>query len=772
MDLQHAEQPFGSCANASWDFEVPIVFLEQHRYDAQDPSAAFLQRCGYLTFGDLVEQEPMKVISFIQAHTYINLCAHVAYIFDMEFDFIQELVSYEYIEHDEGVGMVSQAVEFTFRLYHHVERLLRRADEPHYPLEEKSEVFMQAVQSSAGHLQWFLEVLHGVAAGNVSGWSPHHRECAYLIYLSGLILGEHLDGLYAALLIKHPNRTAPCEWPDASYMFFSKLVENGYCPREIQAFASMRCPATLVSSLLRLKNVRMRQCHKDCSLDFCPYETVDESTYKTEHVQICRGCQKFSIDSKQLLECYEAGEIPAMSFEFQTAEDCSLQVIKTIHSVDVHSSDPKSSRFRYVAISHVWSDGLGNPQHNALWTCQLMKIQAWVDALSTEGETPVPFWLDTLCVPHETGYRRKAINDMHRIYEFAFKTLVIDSSLWSIPASFSDSNPEVLLIKILACPWARRLWTFQEAYCAARSIFFQFREKALPIQEILQSLAATYCTPRSSEAYLTMDKITTEGLFRLDVILVCGIRFCAAFSGNTRDEWPIHRRFSSVVRALHARRTSHVGDEALCLATLLGRHPDFLHDIPDHLRLNQLIRSLKSLPQAIVFFKGPRYDVDGDRWIPKTFLTWTDKAEQLDAYTDLACTIDAEGIVANLAGLRFELTKDFPRANYGNSEVIPIAVSGSKDQYWIEFHKPGLEWDTFTNARLALLFHHSLLFPNTHGYNGRVVLVSIRREVTERIFARFETPVHVHLQVQVDALPNIPGIHTILLPNTQQWCIG
>ena len=36
-------------------------------------------------------------------------------------------------------------------------------------------------------------------------------------------------------------------------------------------------------------------------------------------------------------------------------------------------------RTEYVAISHVWGEGLGNPAANELPICQLTKIQDWVN---------------------------------------------------------------------------------------------------------------------------------------------------------------------------------------------------------------------------------------------------------------------------------------------------------------------------------------------------------------------------------------------------------
>lgn len=73
-----------------------------------------------------------------------------------------------------------------------------------------------------------------------------------------------------------------------------------------------------------------------------------------------------------------------------------------------------------TAISHVWSDGMGNDESNKVTKCQLERIGRELEALQEErrrtmgiyerfysGETfksyrhsqRVHFWLDTLCIP-------------------------------------------------------------------------------------------------------------------------------------------------------------------------------------------------------------------------------------------------------------------------------------------------------------------------------------------------------------------------------------
>src|SRR2546429_3762467 len=94
---------------------------------------------------------------------------------------------------------------------------------------------------------------------------------------------------------------------------------------------------------------------------------------------------------------------------------------------------------KYVAISHVWSDGLSNPHGNSMPICQLSslhrKVQALYRTASDRQESPIPFWIDTMCCPTDPPEaRRLAIIAMRRTYADADKVLVLDSYVQSFPA--------------------------------------------------------------------------------------------------------------------------------------------------------------------------------------------------------------------------------------------------------------------------------------------------------------------------------------------------
>jgi hypothetical protein len=73
----------------------------------------------------------------------------------------------------------------------------------------------------------------------------------------------------------------------------------------------------------------------------------------------------------ELAEITRKGGIPLVSIEISSEADSAI-------SLRVHNRDRDS---KYVAISHVWADGLGNPHQNALPSCQIRQLEANLAAL-------------------------------------------------------------------------------------------------------------------------------------------------------------------------------------------------------------------------------------------------------------------------------------------------------------------------------------------------------------------------------------------------------
>ncbi|KAF8346761.1 hypothetical protein F5887DRAFT_1073429 [Amanita rubescens] len=94
--------------------------------------------------------------------------------------------------------------------------------------------------------------------------------------------------------------------------------------------------------------------------------------------------------------------------------------------------------YPYIAFSHVWADGLGNPHTNALPRCQLRRLRDHATELdrihnlastSESADLPVALWLDTLCIPvnpSAKAYRKKAIQLLGKTFNEADAVLALD----------------------------------------------------------------------------------------------------------------------------------------------------------------------------------------------------------------------------------------------------------------------------------------------------------------------------------------------------------
>jgi hypothetical protein len=131
----------------------------------------------------------------------------------------------------------------------------------------------------------------------------------------------------------------------------------------------------------------------------------------------------------------------------------------------------------------MWSDRLGNPRANSLPYCQLVHINRLVNPLYDKSDSPVGFWIDTLCCPTKPEWAtNSAISLMKKAYEGAGKVLVLDSHLQS--ESLGGASMTDLCMMVHCARWGRRLWTLQEGVLANGNLFFQFNEEAIGLETI------------------------------------------------------------------------------------------------------------------------------------------------------------------------------------------------------------------------------------------------------------------------------------------------
>jgi hypothetical protein len=288
--------------------------------------------------------------------------------------------------------------------------------------------------------------------------------------------------------------------PVAKSMAWIQLRQDGWCPSELWTIFHRFNTACFyfLHNLLRPSPhqnhqvIRIRKSarpNRNGTLENLPpislctpfqyaFKLLHDDTYTTKHAYGCNGCPDVVADSVELCEILKRGNIPLILSIDNNDEN------ETIIFVE---SEPWMS---YVSISHVWSDGLGNPHRNALPRCQLKRLSGMVRSLDEQYSDILLFWLDTICVPPDSIGMKEAqdlaISMMRRTYEDATTGLVLDS--WLFDATSRGKSHVENLTRIFSSSWTNRLWTFQEG-ALAKALHVQFSDAAYDLDHGIQQLA-------------------------------------------------------------------------------------------------------------------------------------------------------------------------------------------------------------------------------------------------------------------------------------------
>jgi hypothetical protein len=198
---------------------------------------------------------------------------------------------------------------------------------------------------------------------------------------------------------------------------------------------------------------------------------ADKERYAARHVQGNCHCESLKTVLPRKCQAAETFHLVMLSHDRQRVQ---LQT----HRIPLLPED----RIRFVAFSHVRSDGLGSSTANSLPACQISLLQDLSNDLLPKAERPVPFYIDTLCVPLAGRAKRIALRNMRALFGLAEKVLVLDSDLGRTRSGL----PQEDLIRMRISVWMKRLWTVQE--CAvSQDVYFRFKDRHLSLNELLQS---------------------------------------------------------------------------------------------------------------------------------------------------------------------------------------------------------------------------------------------------------------------------------------------
>ncbi|KAK4182411.1 hypothetical protein QBC35DRAFT_510026 [Podospora australis] len=434
----------------------------------------------------------------------------------------------------------------------------------------------------------------------------------------------------------------------------SRMIGAGWCPGDISRMDDVFNTIAGYYYFTNFKpDAQHPDLHKDCPSYGCTLSSLAEPRHMSPDCN-CPGMIKFTESS--LEEIYEVGDIPC--FSIGRLEDGGLGVALSSISIDAESQkDPDN---RYVALSHVWSEGMGNPFSNELPLCQLAYVYHWAmcsvqlgehdDEWVVEKHDPystgikieskpkvqqINLWVDTMCCPATPGYGKNlCLARMREIYENAYTVLVRSAALESMALKPYLQQKELGIMDVAAqfwlSPWMRRMWTLQEGVLAGMSrsrrgvgdrLVLLFDDGLLSLESIVGMLKQA----PPHESALAFDMINKFSELA---------PFMYKFDGGVDpdQQWGFNAFLIVLSRALKYRSVSVASDELLCLATLLGlRIKEDRSPVPlvgDGERpedgMCELWRRMEQINQGIpgdiIFSSIPRIDMDGFRWAPRTIV--------------------------------------------------------------------------------------------------------------------------------------------------------
>ena len=272
-----------------------------------------------------------------------------------------------------------------------------------------------------------------------------------------------------------------------------------------------------------------------------------------------------------------------------------------------------ASKGPYVAISHVWADGLGSSTQRGLPRCQVERLDAVVRTLHPDGA----FWHDGLCVPSPKTDRsvwQRAIKLLRDTYFGADKVLVIDRGIRE-QSSLATPKEECLL-RIATSTWMGRVWTLQEGMLAPE-LYFEVSDGVISCSHFDNEVSHLAC------------RLIPTLRFRLR-----GAKFEPRIA-----EWP-RCSINDLIELMSLRSISYPEDEPLAIGGLLNVDTEKLAITTDgEERMKELLLQVREIPHTLLLYGWgveQRLSIPNFTWAPMslTEIRWPAEPGQFAVCTE------------------------------------------------------------------------------------------------------------------------------------------
>ena len=380
-----------------------------------------------------------------------------------------------------------------------------------------------------------------------------------------------------------------------------RMKRLGWCPAQADSLRKSHLALTVrfyLEKLDRRQDPHRKDRHLNCSRSEChALKAPDTSQHRGP---LC-DCDEIAIgdeDWGNLLQILQSDSIPLLRLTCGSG-NVKLEVVR------------KDSQSKYIALSHLWADGMGNRERNALQRCQVEYLYRrlrdfQISAQATDQE--LLFWIDTLCCPLEPlSLKVQALALMQETYKDAEHVLVFDSALENTDPTSLDYIE--ILARVITSDWNRRLWTLQEAFLA-QNLWVQFSREAISIDRLL-------------EEHNDMDnRVEARMMYAYTRNFLFSIR-------RKRAQIPSSHKFhiQNFALGIIGRSVTESSDEPLCLSTLLDLDKEAAASVaraPPEQRMgivwDHWSQTTHGIPGRVIFSDGPKLPNVGYRWAPSTLL--------------------------------------------------------------------------------------------------------------------------------------------------------
>lgn len=539
-----------------------------------------------------------------------------------------------------------------------------------------------------------LAIIFEILAGTINHGDPQLREELEKIHFAAGLLSAILSG-FMQEVFKIPGEQTPTLRQlrfGPSRLVIRNMCANNWCLHTTNRI-SVLCTYTMQAYLYALGTSRTTQDHSRCTTAYC-YANQTGTNFEAQHLGCTvSDCSNLETPIDKIVQVLQEGLIPLLEVQFRGKEYTDPYLV-------VRKADGNTP---YVAISHVWADGLGNSKANSIPICQLNALLRSLYEIKHDKEmmekkgakddrSMMPFWLDTLCIPVGDEYqslREFSIQKMHDIYQQAHCALVLDPDF--VRMTRRQTPLHEIVCRVFLSGWITRLWTFQEGALPS-ILYIRAKDGIIDIYPLCKRYIQRHCDDWI-RARPVADTLVYDAIPLLSFSMPreedarVGIDFY-----KTRELY-----IEESLMRITWRMTSRPGDETVCFATTLGFDPGPILKIKlpgndsdsgeayeaaqlrcQEKRMIAFLKLLPTIPLSILFSRGPRISsVKGYRWAPSTLLqpqtVFFGPSLATLAQTDHYAYLHpkGKGLVAFVASI------SIPRLDFGNARWQIICKDGT-----------------------------------------------------------------------------------------------